>query len=98
MLNGVEVLPFKVAAYNKVKRRMEFFSPGRSKQEDFKFISGTQMRNMAKNNEDPPDGFMSKKGWEVLFKYYRSLNRPKYITYGDKSANNFLNPHHEATY
>ena len=28
MLNGVEVLPFKVAAYNKPNSRMEFFIPG----------------------------------------------------------------------
>ena len=32
------------------------------------------MRTMAKNNENPPDGFMSLAGWEVLADYYRSLN------------------------
>jgi len=58
MLAGVEVLPFKVAALNKNTNRMEWFGPG-SKNEDFDFISGTRMRNMAKNNENPPVGFMS---------------------------------------
>ena len=72
MLNGVEVLPFKVAALNKKTQRMEFFGPG-SNNDDFDFISGTRMRNMAKNNENPPQGFMSQKGWDVLADYYRSL-------------------------
>jgi hypothetical protein len=37
---------------------MEFFGPG-SKNEDFDFISGTRMRTMAKENVNPPKGFMS---------------------------------------
>jgi hypothetical protein len=37
---------------------MEFVLPG-SNNADFDFISGTRMRNMAKNNENPPNGFMS---------------------------------------
>ena len=51
---------------------MEFFGAN-SKNEDFDFISGTRMRNMARNNENPPKGFMSQGGWEVLANYYRSL-------------------------
>jgi len=51
---------------------MEFFGPG-SKNEDFDFVSGSRMRSMAKNNENPPTGFMSQKGWEVLSDYYRNL-------------------------
>lgn len=73
MLNGVDVLPFKVAAYNKPNSRMEFFFPGQSKGEDFDFISGSRMRAMAKDGTTPPDGFMSPKGWEVLAAYYKSL-------------------------
>ena len=73
MLNGVDVLPFKVAAYNKPNQRMEFFYPATSNKADFEFISGTRMRTMAKNSEDPPTGFMSPKGWECLAAYYRSL-------------------------
>lgn len=30
-----------------------------SKNDEFDFISGTRMRTMAKNNENPPPGFMS---------------------------------------
>jgi len=66
------VLPFRVAAYNKVNQRMEFFGPG-SKNEDFDFISGSRMRAMAKNGEALPPGFMSEKGWVVLAEYYKSL-------------------------
>ena len=51
---------------------MAFFGPGANK-DDFDFISGSRMRAMAKNNENPPDGFMSKKGWEVLAEYYKNL-------------------------
>lgn len=51
---------------------MEFLLPGMDAKE-FDFISGTRMRGMAKNNENPPPGFMSQKGWEVLANYYRSL-------------------------
>jgi len=72
LINNVEICPFKVAALNKVNKRMEFFGPG-SKNEDFDFISGTRMRTMAKNGENPPEGFMSQKGWDVLAEYYRNL-------------------------
>lgn len=32
-----------------------------------------QMRKLAKNKENPPDGFMCRGGWEVLVDYYDSL-------------------------
>lgn len=51
---------------------MEFLGKD-SNSADYDFISGTRMRNMAKNNENPPPGFMSQKGWEVLADYYRNL-------------------------
>jgi len=57
-LNGVEILPFKVAALHKERQQMEFVLPGMDNNE-FDFISGTRMRNMAKANENPPKGFMS---------------------------------------
>lgn len=31
------------------------------------------MRTLAKNKENPPDGFMCPGGWEVLVEYYDSL-------------------------
>ena len=71
MIN-VQICPFKVAAYNKKNSQMEFFGP-ESNKDDFDFISGTRMRTMAKNNENPPSGFMSQKGWEVLAAYYKDL-------------------------
>jgi len=37
---------------------MEFVLPGQNNA-DFDFISGSRMRKMAKDNEDPPKGFMS---------------------------------------
>jgi 3'-phosphoadenosine 5'-phosphosulfate synthase len=41
-LPGLEILPFKVAAYNKAKKAMDFFDP--SRKDEFEFISGTKMR------------------------------------------------------
>ncbi|KAL3505384.1 hypothetical protein ACH5RR_035225 [Cinchona calisaya] len=70
-LEKLNILPFRVAAYDTVASRMAFFDPARAK--DFLFISGTKMRTYARNGENPPDGFMSPGGWEVLVKYYERL-------------------------
>lgn len=70
-LDNIEILPFRVAAYDTTKSEMAFFEPKRK--EDFLFISGTRMRSFARNGEMPPDGFMVKEAWNVLAKYYRSL-------------------------
>lgn len=43
-----------------------------SRHSEFEFISGTKMRNMARNEENPPDGFMAPKAWSVLVEYYGS--------------------------
>ncbi|TNM99306.1 hypothetical protein fugu_012339 [Takifugu bimaculatus] len=69
-LTSVEIIPFRVAAYNKVKSAMDFYDPERHS--EFEFISGTKMRNMARNEENPPDGFMAPKAWSVLVEYYSS--------------------------
>jgi 3'-phosphoadenosine 5'-phosphosulfate synthase len=69
---GVDIVPFKVAAYNKKTESMDFFDNTCNK-DDFDFISGSRMRQMAKDGVNPPPGFMSQKGWEVLATYYKSL-------------------------
>jgi 3'-phosphoadenosine 5'-phosphosulfate synthase len=71
-LERLNILPFKVAAYDKTQGKMAFFDPSRS--QDFVFISGTKMRTLAKNKESPPDGFMCPGGWKVLVDYYDSLS------------------------
>ncbi|KAL6581688.1 Sigma1B-adaptin [Orobanche minor] len=70
-LERLNILPFKVAAYDKTQGKMAFFDPSRA--QDFQFISGTKMRTLAKNRENPPDGFMCPGGWQVLVEYYDSL-------------------------
>lgn len=70
-LEKLNILPFKVAAYDTVAKKMAFFEPSRS--QDFLFISGTKMRTFAKTGENPPDGFMCPGGWKVLVDYYNSL-------------------------
>ncbi|KAL2559909.1 ATP sulfurylase 2 [Forsythia ovata] len=70
-LEKLNILPFRVAAYDTVEKKMAFFDPSRAK--DFLFISGTKMRTYARTSENPPDGFMCPGGWQVLVKYYESL-------------------------
>lgn len=33
------------------------------------------MRKLARSGENPPDGFMAPKAWEVLTEYYGSLQK-----------------------
>nr|CAI5836236.1 unnamed protein product [Callosobruchus analis] len=70
-LDALEIIPFKVAAYDKKNKRMAFFDSSRS--EDFEFISGTKMRSLARQGIQPPDGFMAEKAWQVLAAYYKGV-------------------------
>jgi 3'-phosphoadenosine 5'-phosphosulfate synthase len=70
-LTQLEIVPFRVAAYNKTKKAMDFYDP--EHKDDFLFISGTKMRALARAGETPPDGFMADKAWRVLVEYYQSL-------------------------
>ncbi|KAK0161110.1 hypothetical protein PV327_009623 [Microctonus hyperodae] len=70
-LQDLEIIKFRVAAYNMKEKRMAFFNP--DKKDDFDFISGTRMRNLAKSGENPPDGFMSPKAWKILADYYKNM-------------------------
>ncbi|XP_060518829.1 bifunctional 3'-phosphoadenosine 5'-phosphosulfate synthase-like isoform X2 [Cylas formicarius] len=70
-LDSLEILPFRVAAYDMIEKKMAFFEPKRK--EDFDFISGTRMRKFARTGEQPPDGFMAPKAWKIISDYYRSL-------------------------
>ncbi|XP_054838559.1 bifunctional 3'-phosphoadenosine 5'-phosphosulfate synthase 2 isoform X1 [Eublepharis macularius] len=72
-LNSVEIIPFRVAAYNKMQKAMVFYDPDRHN--EFDFISGTRMRKLAREGENPPDGFMALKAWKVLTEYYTSLGK-----------------------
>lgn len=71
-LTQLEIVPFRVAAYNKTKSAMDFYDP--EHKDDFLFISGTKMRALARSGETPPDGFMAPKAWQVLVEYYQSLS------------------------
>ena len=72
-LTQLEIVPFRVAAYNTRKRKMDFFDP--EQKEDFDFISGTRMRGLARAGEKPPDGFMAPKAWKILSDYYQSIRK-----------------------
>lgn len=47
-LDQLEIIPFRVAAYDKTKSEMAFFDPARKN--DFEFISGTKMRRNFKQD------------------------------------------------
>lgn len=70
-LTELEIVPFRVAAYNTKEKKMMFFDAAHK--QDFDFISGTRMRAIARAGEQPPDGFMAPKAWKVLSDYYQSL-------------------------
>lgn len=72
-LDNIQILPFRVAAYDTSVNQMAFFDPKRKT--DFMFISGTKMRSFARNGDLPPDGFMEKKAWDILSNYYQSLGK-----------------------
>ncbi|KAG8435541.1 hypothetical protein GDO86_013467, partial [Hymenochirus boettgeri] len=72
-LTSVEIIPFRVAAYNKKNKAMQFYEKERN--DEFDFISGTRMRKLAREGENPPDGFMAPKAWKVLTDYYCSLEK-----------------------
>ncbi|KYN18830.1 PREDICTED: bifunctional 3'-phosphoadenosine 5'-phosphosulfate synthase-like [Trachymyrmex cornetzi] len=71
-LQNLEIIPFRVAAYDTKAKKMSFFEAER--QQDFIFISGTKMRNLAKNGEDPPEDFMAPKAWRIIAKYYQTAH------------------------
>ncbi|CAI4227757.1 unnamed protein product [Auanema sp. JU1783] len=72
-LSKLDIIPFRVAAYDKTVGTMAFLDNKRS--QDFEFISGTKMRGLARSGENPPDGFMAPTAWKVLADYYKSINK-----------------------
>lgn len=70
-LTQLEIVPFRVAAYNTRKRKMDFYNP--EEKHDYDFISGTRMRGLARAGENPPDGFMAPGAWKILSEYYQSI-------------------------
>ncbi|XP_078481179.1 ATP sulfurylase/APS kinase isoform X1 [Ciona intestinalis] len=70
-LGSFEIVPFRVAAYNKTTKKMDFYDP--DNHDNFEFISGTRMRRTAREGESLPEGFMAPKAWDVLVQYYQSL-------------------------
>jgi len=72
-LTSLEIIPFRVAAYDMTTKTMAFFEPKRK--DDFDFISGTRMRRFARTGEEPPQGFMAPKAWRIISDYYLSLDK-----------------------
>jgi 3'-phosphoadenosine 5'-phosphosulfate synthase len=72
-LESLEIIPFKVASYNKLLKKMDYFNPKEA--ENYENISGTKMRQLARDGAEPPAGFMVPKAWEILANYYKNLTK-----------------------
>lgn len=70
-LQCLNIIPFRVAALNKKENEMQFLSPD-SNTSDFEHISGSKMRQMARDGINPPEAFMHPKAWRVLADYYKT--------------------------
>lgn len=70
-LDKLQIVPFRVAAYDKTKQKMDYFDPKQA--DNFEFISGTKMRGLAREGQLPPDGFMVDEAWKELANYYNNL-------------------------
>uniref|UniRef100_A0A6N2NG54 Sulphate adenylyltransferase catalytic domain-containing protein n=1 Tax=Salix viminalis TaxID=40686 RepID=A0A6N2NG54_SALVM len=71
-LERLNILPFRVAAYDKTQG-----NNGILRSQAWTSSSFLEQRTLAKNNENPPDGFMCPGGWKVLVEYYDSLSLAK---------------------
>ena len=70
-LDRLKIIEFRFAAYDTKAEQMSFFDPSRAG--DFLSISGSKMREYARNGESPPKGFMGEQAWKVVADYYDSL-------------------------
>ena len=70
-LERLKIIPFRVAAYDKVAGAMRFLDAERIS--DFLFVSGTLIRETARKGESLPEGCMGERAWQVLVDYYKHL-------------------------
>lgn len=70
-LTKFEIIPFRVASYNRNEKKM-MFETEHTNPDDFERISGTKMRALARNGQQPPSGFMAEKAWKILADFYKS--------------------------
>lgn len=68
-LQCLNIIPFRQAALNKSSNKMEFLTQD-SNPDEFENISGTRMRQMARQGLSPPEAFMHPKAWSVLLEHY----------------------------
>jgi 3'-phosphoadenosine 5'-phosphosulfate synthase len=81
-LTQLEIIPFRVAAYDKVNHRMDFFDSNRP--EDFDFISGTRMRS--EYQKSTSFGILVKKIWLFFTRYCEGRGDPTGRLHGPASV------------
>jgi 3'-phosphoadenosine 5'-phosphosulfate synthase len=65
---NIDTIPFTAISYNQVEKKMMPYDY--KKADEFLHISGSKMREIAREGGELPEGFMDEKGWQILKKYY----------------------------
>jgi len=94
-LGEMKILSFSKVVYDKLDNKMK--PPDKSRKSDFLSISGSTMRALAKKGAPPcpddipsnweetkpciPNGFMVKRGWDLMIQYYQDPSNPNWIGY-----------------
>eukprot|EP00472_Partenskyella_glossopodia_P011562 CAMPEP_0197530552 /NCGR_PEP_ID=MMETSP1318-20131121/32196_1 /TAXON_ID=552666 /ORGANISM="Partenskyella glossopodia, Strain RCC365" /LENGTH=969 /DNA_ID=CAMNT_0043086441 /DNA_START=59 /DNA_END=2968 /DNA_ORIENTATION=+ len=94
-LGEMKILSFSKVYYDRTDNKMK--QPDKSRKSDFLSISGSTMRALAKKGAPPcpdhipdnweetkpciPNGFMVKRGWDMMCEYYQDMANTKWIGY-----------------
>jgi len=71
-LEQLDIMPVRVTAYNKKTKTMDYFDAAGHK-DDLLLMSGTRMRELARNGNTLPEGIMPPKAWSVIVEHCESL-------------------------
>lgn len=105
-LGEMKILSFSKVYYDTKDNKMK--PPDKSRKGDFLSISGSTMRALAKKGAPPcpdvipknweetkpcvPNGFMAKRGWELMIEYYQNPSDQKWIGYSRMMSEPLLAP------
>lgn len=94
-LGEMKILSFSKVVYDKLDNKMK--PPDKTRKSDFLSISGSTMRALAKKGAPPcpdtipdnweetkpcvPNGFMVKRGWDLMIQFYQDPKNTKWIGY-----------------
>eukprot|EP00466_Bigelowiella_natans_P003779 jgi/Bigna1/36346/e_gw1.14.169.1 len=105
-MGEMKILSFSKVVYDKLDNKMK--PPDKNRKSDFLSISGSTMRALAKKGAPPcpdsipanweetkpciPNGFMVKRGWELMIQYYQDPANTKWIGYSRMMSEPLIAP------